>query len=237
MSLTKQIRGVVKADAKYLKLIGDIEERVVCQCWVKDGLLHAKGGKLFVPKDGKLRLNLMKEDHNTRWVGHPGKERMKALLSKHYYWPNMESNIEAYVKSCYVCQQDKPGLLQPLPVPDRPWASISMYFIFVFLKVNDMSSMMVVVDQVTKYVIFILTPATCLAEKAATFFLRHVVKHFSVPQHIVSDHDARFIGKFWTALFCLLGMELKFSTANHPRPMDRLSTSMPCLKSTSVIMY
>lgn len=51
---------------------------------------------------------------------------MKALLSRHNYWPDMGEDIEAYVKSC---QQDKSerrreaGLLQPLPVPERPWQS------------------------------------------------------------------------------------------------------------------
>ncbi|KAL0364743.1 UNVERIFIED_CONTAM: Transposon Ty3-I Gag-Pol polyprotein [Sesamum angustifolium] len=34
---------------------------------------------------------------------------------------------------------------------------------------------------------------------------------------IVSDRDARFTGRFWTALFNMMGTELKFSTANHPQ--------------------
>lgn len=57
------------------------------------------------------------------------------LLERHYYWPWMRDNVEAYVKTCLVCQQDKveqqkvAGSLEPLPIPSRPWESISMNFI------------------------------------------------------------------------------------------------------------
>ncbi|MCO5558673.1 hypothetical protein L7F22_012259 [Adiantum nelumboides] len=48
----------------------------------------------------------------------------------------LRRDVDAYVKSCLVCQKVKfdrqkaPGLLQPLPIPDRPWESIAMDFVF-----------------------------------------------------------------------------------------------------------
>lgn len=50
-----------------------------------------------------------------------------------------------------------------------------------------MSSVMVVVDRFTKYIIFILSLATCLADRAARLFLKQVVNRFSVPVDIVSE--------------------------------------------------
>ena len=44
-----------------------------------------------------------------------------------------------------------------------------------------------------------------------------MVKYFGVPADIVSDRDTRFTGRFWTTLFNLMGIELKFSTANYPQ--------------------
>lgn len=82
------------------------------------------------------------------------------------------------------------GLLKLLLIPKRPWASISMDFISGIPKFNDISVVMVVVNRLTKYAIFILTSVTCLAEKAAALFLHHVVKHIGVPQDIVSDRDS-----------------------------------------------
>ncbi|KAL0388133.1 UNVERIFIED_CONTAM: Transposon Ty3-G Gag-Pol polyprotein [Sesamum radiatum] len=52
----------------------------------------------------------------------------------------MEEDVEAYVRTCLVCQLDKverkkeAGLLQPLPIPEVPWQSVSMDFITGFPK-------------------------------------------------------------------------------------------------------
>ena len=43
------------------------------------------------------------------------------------------------------------------------------------------------------------------------------MKHFGLPKDIVNDRDSRFMGNFWVELFKLLGLELKFSTTNHPQ--------------------
>ena len=50
--------------------------------------------------------DLMKEAHDSAWVGHSGVQRMLALLSRVYIWPKMEDDIEAYVKTCLSSGQD-----------------------------------------------------------------------------------------------------------------------------------
>ena len=64
-----------------------------------------KGGRLYVPMGG-LRRKLLKETHDAKWASHPGEERTIALLSRSYYWPKMGEDVQAYVKSCLVCQLD-----------------------------------------------------------------------------------------------------------------------------------
>ena len=84
---------------------------------------------------GGLRKELLKKTHDAKWVGHPEEEWTMAFLSMSYYWPKMGDDVQAYVKSCLVCQLDKTekkkmaGLLQPFPILERPWQSISMDFI------------------------------------------------------------------------------------------------------------
>ena len=105
------------------------------------------------------------------------------------------------------------GLLQPLPILERPWQSISMDFITGFLKAHECKSIFFVN---LKVFIFLWQHRRHPAEEAAKLFFSHVVKHFGLPKDIVSDRDARFTGCFWVELFKLLGSELKFSTTNHP---------------------
>lgn len=92
-----------------------------------------------------------------------------------------------------------------------------MDFIYGFPKVNYMSSIMVVVDRFSKYVVFMTAPEICAAEVAAELFYKNILKHFGIPTKIVSDRDARFTGRFLTYLFSLMGMKLKFATTNHPQ--------------------
>lgn len=217
-----RIREASPLDKVYQKLVDQVRNGEIRKYWIEDELLFAKGNRAYVPS-GPLRKELLRETHDPQWAGHPGVARMLALLCRTYYWPKMEEDVEHYVKTCLVCQLDKTerlkeaGLLQPLPIPERPWQSVSMDFILGFPKVNGLASILVVVDRFTKYAVFIGAPKVCSAELTAELFFKNVIKYFGVPQDIVSDRDTRFTGRFWTALFNMMGSELKFSTANHPQ--------------------
>ena len=92
-----------------------------------------------------------------------------------------------------------------------------MDFISGFPSANGCTSIMVVVDRFSKYVVFMAAPGTCPMEEAAKLFHNHMVKYFGLVEDIVSDHYTRFIGQFWMVLFNLMGSELRFSTVNHPQ--------------------
>ncbi|KAL0315101.1 UNVERIFIED_CONTAM: Retrovirus-related Pol polyprotein from transposon.6 [Sesamum calycinum] len=170
-----QIRESSKTDVGYLK-VEQVKSGLIRKYWLDSGLLYAKGGRVFVPT-GTLSRRLLRETHDPQWAGHPGIDRMIALLARRYYWPRMEEDVEAYVRTCLVCQLDKverkkeAGLLQPLPIPEVPWQSVSMDFITGFPKVNGMASILVVVDRFSKYGIFIAAPHACPAETAAGVIL------------------------------------------------------------------
>ena len=62
-----------------------------------------------------------------------------------------------------------------------------MEFISGFPKVEGFGSILVVVDKFSKYSVFIPALIECLVEKAAQIFFSNVVKHFRMPEDIVSD--------------------------------------------------
>lgn len=87
------------------------------------------------------------------------------------------------------------GLLQPLPIPEHPWASALMNFIIDLLVVSGKGSILVVVDRFSKYVVFMAAPSHCPAEEAAALFLSRVVKHFGLASNIVSDRNMWLTGR------------------------------------------
>jgi Integrase zinc binding domain len=100
----------------------------------KDGLLFDKQGRLCVP-DGSTRLVLMHDNHDAIVSGNLGVAKTLDRLSRNFTWPSMSAKVTAYVNTCDRCQRDKSsnqrpaGLLQPLEVPDEPWAHVSMDFV------------------------------------------------------------------------------------------------------------
>ena len=69
----------------------------------------------------------------------------------------MKSATRAFVQACVTCQQAKPdrthlpGLLQPLPVPDAAWQTISMDFVEGLPRSGNVNCILVVVDSFTEY--------------------------------------------------------------------------------------
>ena len=109
-----------------------------------------------MPQYGRLHKEVIQEYHDSKWAGHSGLHRTLALVEERYYWPHMRYDIKAYLKTCLVYQQDKVeqkmlgDLLEPVPIPERPWKSVTMDFIVGLPKVDGFRSIMVVVDRFSK---------------------------------------------------------------------------------------
>ena len=188
---------------------------------LKDGVIYFKQQRLYVPQ--VVRKEVMYECHDTLWAGHPGGDKTMEMLTRRYFWPHMDKEVEAYVRGCQVCQQDKAerckpaGLLQPLSIPNQPWESLSMDFIISLPESQNYTGIFVVVDRLTKYAHFVAYESPANAEYVAKLFFANVFKYHGLPREIISDRDSRFTGKFWSTLFALMGTNLKFSSSYHPQ--------------------
>ncbi|PKI73202.1 hypothetical protein CRG98_006400 [Punica granatum] len=193
------------------------------QFWCEDDLIYTKGRRVYVPLYDNLRRETLRECHDSKWAGHLGIHRTLVLVEERYYWPQLWDNVETFMKTCLVCQQDKrerklpAGLLEPLLILELPWKSVLMDFIVNLPKSEGCQTLMVMVGRFSKYATFIPAKKDCPAEEAAQLFMKHVVKHWGVLTTIVSDRNPRFTRRFWTELFKLLGTILNFSTSLHPQ--------------------
>eukprot|EP00253_Pinus_taeda_P030854 PITA_30854 len=149
---------------------------------------------------------------------------MITALRKEYYWPSMEKNVAEYLAWCLECQQIKEehqhpvGLLQPLPIPEWKWETISMDFITGLPKAKrNNDSIMAVVDKLSKAAHFIPVQSTYRAVHIAHIFIQNVFNLHGLLKTIISDRDVKFTSAFWKTLFAKLGTQLNFSTAYHPQ--------------------
>lgn len=113
-----------------------------------------------------------------------------------------------------------PGLLQPFSVPKSIFSDIIMDFIEGLPNSNGKSTIVVVVDRLSKYAHFLLLPHPFTTAMVAHHFLDHVYKLHGLLETIVSDKDPIFISKFWQEMFKLQGVELRHSSSYHPQIKD-----------------
>ncbi|GJS62247.1 putative reverse transcriptase domain-containing protein [Tanacetum coccineum] len=75
----------------------------------------------------------------------------------------------------------------------------------------------VIVDRLTKSVIFTPMREIDPMDKLARIYLKEVVTRLGIPVSIICDRDPRFASNFWRSLQNALGTNLDMSTAYHPQ--------------------
>ena len=189
---------------------------------LKNGLWY-KGKLLVLPKYFQLRKWAMEEAHEPPYCGHLGFNKTMQNLKRTCWWQGMTQHLKDFINSCHSCLRNKPylqkpaGLLNPLPIPQRPWSSISMDLIVELPVTKDgYNAIITIVDRLTKMTHFIPCTTNVTALQLAHLFLHHIFKLHGVPQDIVSDRDPKFVSAFWREFCKLLGTKLNMSTAYHP---------------------
>ena len=117
--------------------------------------------------------------HKLPYLRHPGYQKMITMIRKDFFWPNMKKEVVEYLSRCLECQQVKvehqhPAiLLQPLPILEWKWKTISMDFITGLPNnFRQHDSIMVVFDKLIKATHFIPVKSTYKAVNIADIFMK-----------------------------------------------------------------
>jgi len=179
-------------------------------------------GRIYVPDLDDLRLQVLRYRHDHPLAGHFGQNQTLELIQREYTWPGLRTFIKDYVRSCTSCARAKTpchrpyGLLKQLPIPEKPWNSISMDFIEQLPSSTGFTAILVVVDRLSKQAIFIPTHDTITSPELAKLFLLHVFSKHGVPTHVTSDRGTEFVSHFFRSLRKALDMRLHFTSSYHP---------------------
>lgn len=212
-SLLEEIRTATAKDA----IIKELPKKGYA---LKSGLLFYND-LIYVPTV-QLRLDILRESHDSPTAGHFGINKTVELVTRNYWWPGLKPFITDYVKSCDCnrakSSRHKPyGLLEPLPIPKRPWSSVSTDFIGELPLSNGFNAISVWVCRLTKMAHFVPCRTSTTASDLATIFKENIFRLHGLPDDIISDRGPQFISRFWSALCKSLSITPKLSTAFHPQ--------------------
>ena len=127
------------------------------ETWEEEGIVY-KEARIYVLNNKKLKEKILKENHNSVDVGHPGQHRILEMLKRTYWWPGLKEDIKKYIQGCFKCQQNKvqhqrkTGELHLLEIPQGPWQEISIDIIRPLSRSNGMDAIVVIINRFIKMI-------------------------------------------------------------------------------------
>lgn len=194
-----------------------MEDRILC--------IQLQGlWRICVPNFPRFRQRLLYLHHDLPTSGHLGITKTYNQLALRFYWKGIREYTKTYVETCPRCRASKSlsqkpgGLLQPLSIPSRRWANISLDFIVGLpMSQEGFDSILTVVDSLSKMAHFVPTRSTLSTSDFVQLFSDRVVRYHGLPQTIVSDRDTRFVSEFWRVFCQRFGIKRALSSAWHPQ--------------------
>lgn len=147
---------------------------------------------MVVRDEPTLKKGILLIWHEKPVGGHLGIENTYKRISNLFYWKGLKEDVTMLVRQCATCQRSKydsaayPGLLQPLQIPFVAWGSISMDFIDGLPRSKGKTTILVVVDRLTKYGHFLSISHPYTATSVAQLYLDQVYKLHGMPENIIS---------------------------------------------------
>ena len=124
----KVVKAVEEIKWAGVKILRDKEQKEV------DSIMY-KEEKVYVPKDNKLRAEIIRLHHDMPVGEHGGQWKIVELVTRNFWQPGVIKEVKQYVERCDACQCNKncteqpAGKLMPNSVLKKLWAHISVDFI------------------------------------------------------------------------------------------------------------
>ncbi len=174
----------------------------------------------YVPSD--LRPRVMQWVHELPSAGHPGINATIQLVSNRFWWSTLQPDVTRFVQQCEVCNISKSGhqcpagLLQPLPIPQRPWSHVAIDFVTDLPSSNHFTTILTVIDRFSKACRLIPLTKLPTAFETAEALMQQVFRFYGLPEDIVSDRGPQFTSRVWKAFCQQLNINVSLTSGYHP---------------------
>lgn len=160
---------------------------------------------LFVPEI--IRTKHISRHHNNLLTSYFDINQTRKLIGRKYYQPNLQKNVEVYIKDCNICLfakkvKYKPyDKLQLLLISTYCYKNFSIDFVTRLListnwKNKSYDSILVIFNPLTKIIFYELVKMTINIPRLAKIILDMVIQHHGLCDLIIFNGGLLFILKF-----------------------------------------
>jgi len=180
-----------------------------------------KEEKVYVPKNEKLRAEVIWLHHDVPAAGHEGRWKTVELVTRNYWWLEVTRDVGRYVEGYDLCQwmknrtEEVAERLKLGKVLEKPWTHILVDFITKLPIIAGKDVILVVCNRLSKMVHFVATIEGTSVEGLARLFRDNVWRLHRLPESVVLDRGLQFTADLTRELNRMLGIQTKLSAAFH----------------------
>ena len=129
--IVKRIKKARDKDEEVIKVVEEMKKAGVKTLrdeeWQIEEELVLKEGKVYVPKDEKLRVEIIWLHHDMLIAEYERQWKTVELVTRNYWWSRITKEVKQYVERCDQCQKMKnraemlAGKLRPNEIPEKLW--------------------------------------------------------------------------------------------------------------------
>lgn len=162
-------------------------------------------------------------NHFHELFGHPGVNKTSKLVAQYFWWPNLQTDVISFCRSCPKCQLAKPastptyGKLQPLPACGMPLELVSMDTMIMgsVARASHAKNLQVVIDHHSRYCWAYPTPTNTLP--AVCNVLSRIFSGRPWPQVLLTDQGSNFLTPKFKKFLMKHGTRHIMSSPYHPQ--------------------
>lgn len=176
------------------------------------------------------KREILKEYHDSILAGHRGVNQTTSKIKQVFFWENMSRDINNYVQSCKICQQNKVSRVNKVPM--KITSTASRPFEKVFLDIvgplpvsyNGNRYILTFQDDLTKYSEAFPIP-NAEASTVAKEYVTKIICKFGVTESLLTDQGTNFMSNVFTEVCKSLKIHKIHTTAYHPQSNGALERS------------
>jgi transposase InsO family protein len=172
-----------------------------------------------------MRTQVVSHAHGTILTGHGGIAKTTERILESYYWPNIQKDVEEFIRKCHKCQVREPTnrarnpktLLQTLPQCSEPNQRVHVdLFGPLATSGRGKKFVLTLTDAFTKYVELVALPDKSAETVARAIFDKYVCR-YGPPVEILSDGGREFCNQVLDELCKCMQIERSKTSPYHPQ--------------------